>query len=245
MLPNIEKREIAKQLQAKINAMQGLGKPLAGLSETGLFPFTRAFPGNIFPMGAIHEFVSYEQAHRASTSGFISALAGKLIKDEGLCLWIGSDGEIFPSGLKYFGLEPDRIIFINTSKPKDLLWVIEETLKCEAIAVLIGEIKNLGFTESRRLQLAVERSGVTGFIHRYQPFRENAVACTTRWKVTPLASVAIDGLPGVGRCSWDIQLLKVKNGRPDSWQVSWSDGTFLSLSDVRDTIQWHPERHAG
>jgi protein ImuA len=239
----IEKRELAKKLQAKINMMQGLGQPSGQPADGRLQPFAMAFPGRVFPTGAIHEFISYEPADAASTSGFISSLAGNLMNDGGLCLWVGSEKRVFASGLKHFGLEPDRIVFIDAPRQKELLWIIEEALKCEALAVVIGEIKELGFTESRRLQLAVERSGVTGFIHRYQPYSENAVACTARWKITPLPGVANDGLPGVGHSCWDVQLLKVRNGRPDSWQAGWSEGQYNLLGERLLAADIH-ERHA-
>jgi protein ImuA len=240
----VEKREIAKKLQEKINLMQGLGRLSVGSKKPGLAPFDAAFPGHIFPIGAVHEFISYEPAHAASTNGFITSLAGKFMKDGGLCFWIGSQKNMFPSGLKHFGVEPDRIVFINP-KQQDALWIIEEALKCEALAAVVGEIKELGFTESRRLQLAVERSGVTCFIHRFQPRAENAVACTARWKITSLASITNDDLPGLGHSCWDIQLLKVKNGRPDSWQVSWLGGQFIPMDEQLVSIPIIHERHAG
>jgi protein ImuA len=242
---NIQKREIAQKLQAQINAMQGLGKSSIASVKSDFAPFNVAFPNQVFPKAAIHEFVSYEPAHSASTSGFITALAGIFMKDGGLCLWIGNKREIFPSGLKHFGLEPDRVVFINTPKQKDMLWIIEEALKCEALTAVVGEIKELGFTESRRLQLAVERSGVTGFIHRHQPYSENAVACTTRWRIRPLESVTDDGLPGVGRSCWGIQLLKVRNGRPGEWQVSWGGESFVPMIEKSISIPTLPERYAG
>jgi protein ImuA len=240
-----DKRKLAKELQAKINAMQGLGKSSGEPAITGLAPFDAAFPGHIFPTAAIHEFVSYESAHAASTNGFITAFAGKIIKDGGICLWIGSEKKIFAPGLRHFGLEPDRVVFIHTTKQKDKLWIMEEALKCEELAVVVGEMKELGFTESRRLQLAVEHSGVTGFIHRVSPRFENAVACTTRWKIVPLASITDEGLPGIGNSCWDVQLLKVKNGRPDSWQVSWTGQRFLSVNTGHLSIPSLHERHAG
>ncbi len=240
-----EKRALAKQLQAKINAMQGLGKPSLESVPDGFAPFDVAFPGRIFPKGAIHEFVSYEPAHAAATTGFITALAGKIMKDNGLCLWVSSDKKVFPAGLKYFGLAPDRVVFICTSKPKDKLWIIEEALKCEALTIVVGEMRELGFTESRRLQLAVERSGVTGFIHRYWPRSQNAVACTTRWSITPIASIITDGLPGVGYSCWDIQLLKVRNGKPSAWQVGWGKGQFIDQTHDNHAVITINERHAG
>jgi len=234
--PAIEKLEIARQLQAKINTMQGLGKLSNEPPSAGLAPFNAAFPGKIFPTGAIHEFISYEAANAASTSGFITAIISKLIKNGGLCLWVANGRKNFPPGLKYFGLEPDRIVFINASRTKDILWIIEEALKCEALTAVIGEVKEINFTDSRRLQLAVENSRVTGFIHRYCPRAENAVACTTRWKITSLPSLPEDNLPGVGHSAWDVRLVKVRNGRPRSWQVSWQDKNFAPIAVSHDTI---------
>lgn len=240
-----EKIKIAKQLQAKINAMQGLGKISQEPVNSGLAHFAAAFPGNTFPTGAIHEFISYEPADAASTNGFITAVTGKLIKEGGLCLWVAGDRKLFPYGLKHFGLEPDRMIFINAPRPKEALWIIEEALKCEALTAVIAEIKELGFTDSRRLQLAVERSGVTGFIHRYCPKSENAVACTTRWKVSTLPGYVEGNLPGVGHSTWDIQLQKVRNGKPYAWQMSWLDNGFVPVATKKSVVSLHNERHTG
>lgn len=245
MNASVKKTEIARQLQAKINAMQGLGKLSSDPVLTGLSPFAAAFPENVFPTGAIHEFISYEAANAASTIGFITAVISKLIKNGGLCLWVGNGLKIFPPGLKHFGLEPDRVVFINAARTKDALWIIEEALKCEALTAVVGEVKELGFTESRRLQLAVEHSGVTGFIHRNNPRLENAVACTTRWKITALPSLTQGSLPGVGHSSWNVQLLKVRNGRPHAWQVSWVKNRFMQLANKHFIVQSLNQRHTG
>lgn len=234
-----------RQLQAKINAMQGLGKRSSESACTGLTPFLAAFHGNVFPTGAVHEFISYEAPNAASTSGFITAVVGKLIKEGSLCLWVANGRKVFPPGLKHFDLEPDMVIFINASRTKDALWIIEEALKCKALTAVIGEVKELGFTESRRLQLAVEQSGVTAFIHRYCPRSENAVACATRWKITALPSQAMDDLPGIGHTNWDVQLLKVRNGRPHAWQVSWLGKSFTPLVNSHVTIPLLNQRHTG
>ncbi|MGV3459728.1 MAG: ImuA family protein [Flavobacterium sp.] len=243
MKSTAEKIAIAKQLQAEINALQGLGRVTLEPANLGLAPFAAAFPGNTFPTGAVHEFISYEAPGAASTNGFITAITGKLIKEGGLCLWVTGDRKIFPHGLRHFGLKPDQVVFITAARPKEALWIIEEALKCEALTAVIGEIKELGFTDSRRLQLAVERSGVTGFIHRWCPRSENAVACTTRWKIGPLQSYA-GGLPGVGHTSWDVQLLKVRNGRPYAWEMGWLGNNFTPLAE-KQVITIQNERHTG
>jgi len=244
MQPEPNKKSIASLLQAKINAMQGLGKLSQQAINPGFAPFNAAFPESTFPVGALHEFVSYEPAHAASTTGFMTALVGKIMHNGGLCLWISTERKIFPVGLTHFGIAPDRIIFITIPKQKDKLWVIEEALKCEALSVVIGEMKELSFTESRRLQLAIERSGVTGFIHRHALRFENSVACTARWKITPLPSTNKDDLPGVGYSCWNVQLLKVKNGRPDAWKITWMANRFTPSGEQSVSIP-SLERYAG
>lgn len=239
-----EKIAIARQLQAEINALQGLGRLSHEPANDLLVPFSSAFPSSTFPTGAMHEFISYEVAHAAATTGFISGIISNLSKEGSLCLWVAGGNKIYPAGLKHFGLAPERIVFIHTARPKEALWIIEEALKCEALTAVIGEVRELSFSDSRRLQLAVENSGVTGFIHRFCPVSENAVACTTRWKITALPSTMSDNLPGVGYSAWDVQLVKVRNGKPHAWQVNWQDNRFKVIKEQPFVISLN-ERHTG
>jgi len=233
--------EIIHQLQKDLLALQGLRKSSESTRlKTGLCNLEAAFPENTFPTGAVHEFLSYASEEAAATNGFIAGLLGRLMQKSGACLWIGTHRTLFPPALKMFGINPERIIFIDLAGQKEALWAIEEALKCKTLSAVIGELPELSFTESRRLQLAVEQSHVTGFIHRHKPRTENTVACITRWKITPLASEAENQMPGVALPRWHVQLTKVRNGRPGAWQIEWADGGFrqvatpkLSVSELR------------
>jgi protein ImuA len=224
MQADSQKKDIIHQLQKDILSMQGhKAMPGNGRFESGLGPIENSFPNHTFPTGAVHEFLSDIPENAVASNAFISALLSRLCLDSGTCLWIGIKRTIFPPALKQFGLQPDKIIFIELKKEKDVLWTIEEALKCASLSAVVGEFPNLTFMESRRLQLAVEESHVTGFIHRYKPKSVDNLACVSRWKIRPLPSTQEGGLPGVGIPCWDVQLLKVRNGTPSSWQVEWSD----------------------
>ncbi|MEJ7677101.1 MAG: hypothetical protein WKG06_04335 [Segetibacter sp.] len=160
----------------------------------------------------------------------------------GVSLWISSSRMIFPPALKSFGIEPDKIIFINVPKEKEILWAMEEALKCEWLAAVIAETQELSFTTSRRFQLAVEQSRVTGFIIRRNP-RNLATACVTRWKITPLPTVVQDDMPGVGFPRWNVELLKVRNGIPGNWELEWA-GRFRHVSKLT-SITKDQQRKAG
>ncbi|MBL7684273.1 MAG: Error-prone repair protein ImuA [Flavipsychrobacter sp.] len=225
------KADIINKLQREVFSMQGFKKPLQSEQIfTGLSSIEKSFPNRIFPTGVVHEFISHAQESSAATNGFISGLTGCLMQKGGVCIWIGTQRTLFPPTLKVFGIDPDRVIFIDLTRPKDALWAIEEALKCNALTAVVGEIREMTFTESRRLQLAVEESKVTGFIHRFQPRNKNTVACVTRWQIEPIASVLEDSMPGVGSPRWNVQLLKVRNGKTGTWQIEWLENGFRDIT---------------
>jgi protein ImuA len=223
--------EILARLQSDILRMQGF-RPFSNTSsQTRLGPILKAFPNQAFPIGAVHEFLSPLQEDLAASTGFIAGLLSILMKENASIIWISPKCNTFPPALSTFGLSPERFIFIEAKNEKDLLWTIEEALKCAAASAVIGEIGELDFTTSRRLQLAVEQSQVTGFLLRRKVSKSNATACVSRWKITSLPSISIEDLPGIGVPVWKVELLKIRNGKPDSWNVKYINGNF-DFTDV-------------
>lgn len=222
------KRELIEKLRQDLLAWEGF-RPAAPEEQTsfGLGPIEAAFPNRVFPTGALHEFISTRPEFTAAIGGFIAGVLQTLLDKGGVCVWVSYTRRIYPPALKRFGLSPDRIIFIDVTREKDVLWVTEEALKCNGIAAVICETRLISFMESRRLQLAIEQSQVTGFILRKDVKVLNTTACTARWTVKPLRSKARPGMPGVGHPRWQVELLKVKNGQPGSWTLEWKNNTFL------------------
>jgi len=228
MLP--QKADILFQLQKDILQLQGFRcKASDDLIRPVLGPIDSSFPNGVFPLASIHEFLTHSAEDMAATSGFISCLLSSLMNNGGVSVWIGTSQAIFPAALKFFNVEPDKIIFINTKKPKELLWLLEETLKCEGLAAVVGETSEVTSTESRRLQLAVEQSRVTGFLIRNNSRNINANACTARWKISSTPSIMAEDVPGIGFPAWNIELLKMRNGKPGKWQMQWAYNKLHSI----------------
>lgn len=230
------KNDAIRQLQNQILAMQGLSRPAeVERVTTGLGSVEQAFPNQTFPIGAVHEFTSADAVDCSATNGFLTGLLSCLMKPNDLCLWVSTKRSVFPPALKAFGIAPERVIFIDSKKEKEALWVIEEGLKCKTLSAVVGELSALDFTASRRLQLAVENSRVTGFIHRSQPRTENTIACVSRWRITPLASWQLTEAPGLGLPRWNVELTKVRNGQPGHWQVEWTKAGFREVPRFAQT----------
>jgi protein ImuA len=227
------KKDIISQLQKEILPLQGFRPPSPGNAvDMGLGPVEAAFPNGVFPTGAMHEFLNDRAEDAAASGGMMAGLLAGLMQKGGVCVWIGCRRTLFPPALKAYGIEPDRVIFVDLKREKDVLWAMEEALKCEGLAAVVGEMGEIDFTASRRLQLAVEKSRVTGFILRRDARKMNVVASVARWKVSSLESHLEDGLPGVGFPRWRVELDKIRNGRPGAWVVEWSAGMFRVIPEM-------------
>ena len=236
------KADIIIQLKKDILALQGFKPLLHQDQQIDLGTINHSFPNSIFPLGVNHEFICNDHEGLTASSGFIAGILSSLLKKNGAALWISSSHTIFPPALVSFGINPAQLIFIKLRNQKEILWTIEEALKCEGLTAVVGEVSSVDLTTSRRLQLATEQSGVTGFLLRSNQRTLNTTACTCRWQIHSLQSEIEDGLPGVGFPRLNVELLKVRNGKPGSWQLEWANGKFNEVVvKTSSTIEEHKE----
>lgn len=239
------KANIIAQLKKDILPLQGFKSTLntVALDEIPA-AIKNAFPNAAFPLGAVHELIADGAEDATATFGFIAAILASIMQNAGASIWINSSQSVFPPALKSFGIRPDNIIFIYLKKEKEILWAMEEALKCKGLSAVIGEVQDLSFTASRRLQLAIEQSQVTGFIVRCNPRSLNTTACLARWKITSLPGELPADMPGVGFPRWNVELLKVRNGKPESWQLEFVGGRLRHVPTIT-VIHQQPQKKTG
>src|SRR5579862_1744744 len=229
------KANIFSNLEKEILSLQGFRQPVEEQkTDLGLGSICSSFPGQTFPFAAVHEFKSANPESKSATLGFVSCILSRIMKTEGISVWIHSGRTVFPPALTGFGVAPERIIFINATTEKDSLWITEEALACEGLSAVVAELHEINFISSRKFQLAVEKSRVTGMLMSSQQ-KYSVNACTARWEISQLPSGAPHNLPGVGFPRWQVKLVKMRNGRPGTWNLEWSKGNFRLL-DVPDEM---------
>ncbi|MCJ8209748.1 Error-prone repair protein ImuA [Mucilaginibacter sp. RS28] len=240
------KASIIQQLQQKILSWQGFASPAAAETKRmGLGPLEDAFPNGVFPTGAIHEMLCPTREQGAATAGLLSGIVTALMKNGGVCLWISADRRLYPPALLSFNILPEQVIFIDVAREKDVLWAMEEALKCEGLAAVVAEVREVSFAQSRRLQLAVEDSKVTGFLLRTDLKKLTTTTCVARWQITHLPGALPDGLPGVGFPRWQVELLRVRNGNPGSWIFEWNNKGFVPVEEPLAETEQHLTRQVG
>ena len=135
------------------------------------------------------------------------------------------------------GLHSARLLVLRVSRAADVLWAMEEALRCPALACVVAELSGEGaeadLTATRRLSLAA-RDGVSGRIPASVCWSAIAPppmpsAAATRWQIAAAPSLP-DPYGGLGRTRFDLSLRKNRRGPSASGS---SSGTIMSVLSGR------------
>jgi protein ImuA len=192
--------------------------------------------GGGLPLGQLHEIgaAGLEAETAALPAAFIAALAGRIDPNKPV-FWIAPVSDLHAPGLLAYGLDPNRLVLVRPAKDVETLAAMEVALREGVAGAVVGEVGQFDRTASRRLQLACQRCGSTGFVLRRWPHghrtadREASVA-VTRWHLTPMPSAKEIREPGLPR--WHVALTHARGGRAGEWIMEASDGATHPLRVV-------------
>jgi len=205
--------------------------------------------------GALHEVAAADHRSIPAAIGFLLALVSRISlaplggegRGEGefsgnghrgnsrVLLWpMAKAGHPFglpyAPGLRFFGLDPARILFVRCATERECLWAMEEGLRLGGIAAVIGARgKAMDLTASRRLQLAAEQTAIPVLVLRAHNDRAQSAA-VTRWRVSPAPS-ARDEFGFFASARWRVALDYARGGKTGEWVMEWNhDAVSLRLS---------------
>lgn len=210
---------------------RGAGTVPAGIVTLGDPALDGHLPDGGLARGALHEIVPAGEEAAGAALGFTLSLVARCLGSAAPAapvLWVTPEPALYGPGLAAWGVDPERLILVMARRPRDRLWAIEEGLSVPGLAAVAGEVRTVGDTAGRRLQLAAQASGVPAFLLAGGPAGSGAVTATTRWRLAPVAPAAPDG-PGelwrLGPPAWQADLERCRGGRPGTWRVEWDDET--------------------
>jgi protein ImuA len=191
----------------------------------GIAPIDQSLGGGL-ARAALHEVAASGESALSAAAQFALGLACR-VQEPRAVVWIAEEMGLIESGAPYgpglddLGLLPERLVTVAAAKPRDVLWTMEEALRCRAVGTVIGEIRGdrLDLVASRRLSLAAGQRDVCAFLLRSAPGTD-ASAATTRWIVTGARSRATATGPGPPRLF--VQLTRSRRGPVGSWLVEWN-----------------------
>jgi protein ImuA len=215
----------------------------------GLPALDAHLPGGCLIAGSLHEVAAERDDDMAAAFGFVAALLGRMPSgarpsacpseagpSSAPLLLVSSPrgladhGRPHGHGLAELGLDPDRLILVETQDEVQALWAMEEALRSGVPAAVAGCIgRDLDLKASRRLHLAAGGSGVPLFLLRPAAMTGSSAAAT-RWRVGA-AKAERDRFGLFGRRRWHLRLERCRNGQIGEWLVEWDHAAFrFSLS---------------
>ncbi len=214
-------------LREKIRRLEAADRRLNGVLPFGLAAMDARLPGGGLALGALHEVAG---GGNGALDGAAAALfaAGIMARTKGQVLWCVIRQDLFAPAIAQAGLAADRVIYVEAGDDKTVLACFEEGLRHGGLGGVVAEIGKLTMTNSRRLQLAAENSGVIGIaIRRWRRQADAAdfgqpTAAATRWRVSVLPSVPLP-VPGVGRARWQVELIRCRAGESADFEVEACD----------------------
>ena len=216
-------------LRRTVRAIEG--RHIEADAAAALIPFgladIDAVLGGGLPRPALHEIAATSEAAVAAATGFTLAMAKRGAEARPV-LWVAEDmarkesGAPYGPGLDESGLSPEQVVMVAAAQAHDVLWAMEEALRCRAIGAVIGEIRKenaIDAVASRRLSLAAGEGATLALLLRSRP-DTRPVAAATRWIVAAQPSTPLPY--AVGPPAFAVRLVRNRHGRTGSWVLEWN-----------------------
>ena len=214
----------------------------------GLADLDAHLPQGGLTVGALHEVAPHQHGDTPATFGFLAALMARFAPSSRPVLLIApahvfaEHGRPHGHGLQHLGLDPARLILVETRNEKQALWAMEEALRSAVPAAVGGVVARLDLKASQRLQLTAGEAGLPLLLLRpaaahvpakwspvrrqgHAPINEDASAAATRWRIGA-AEAARDRFGLVTHTRWNVRLERCRNGRPGDWLVEFDHAAY-------------------
>jgi protein ImuA len=204
------------------------------------------------PCGVLNEIAADAYGDTPAAFGFVFALMAVALRSRpGFAVLVLQTrcrmdfGAPYGHGLLQWGLDPARLIIVETRSNRDALWALEEALRSPAcLAMVAGVVAGgLDLTTSRRLNLAAAPR-VTPLVLLHSSVSAGSAAAT-RWRIAS-APAARDPFGAFARPRWTAALERCRNGRTGKWLIEWdhvahclclvegvADHTPVECADIR------------
>jgi protein ImuA len=173
-----------------------------------------------------HTLAEVFPAHAADASATAFMLS-RLPKTHAPILWVQdrlSRKEAGRPALAGIGLQ-HPVIMVDLSRASDVLWAMEDGLRCRSLAAVVGEVWGdppaLDFTATKRLAMRSEAADVPCWLIR-RAASPDLSAARDRWRIASLPSATHPhDAQSPGDPRWALDLFRSRRSRPGQWVATY------------------------
>ena len=179
---SLQKTKLIDRLRNRIRKVETAGRIDDGVRvSSGCAAIDRLLPGTGYQRGTLVQWL---------TGGGLGAdylsllLARESCADGGALVIFDPLNQFYPPAAAAIGINLDNLVILHTEQPgrptnarqEDLLWSIDQSLRCPGVAAVWGPLDHIDERWFRRFQLSAESSGCLGLF--VQPLSES---CQPSW----------------------------------------------------------------
>ena len=152
--------------------------------STGCDDLDRLFPENGIRRGSLVEWHGEGRGHGAGSLALIAAR--QACAAGGALVVVDRQGTFYAPAASALGIDLDCLVIVRPSNDRDEVWVFDQSLRCEAVSAVWGDVEQLNAPSFRRLQLSAEEGNSIGLLVRPQKALQQPSWSNVRLLVEPL-----------------------------------------------------------
>jgi hypothetical protein len=178
--------------------------------SSGCPAFDRLLPWGGLPRGALVECL--EQDPAVGGAGMLALLlARQAALEGGAIVVLDPQGWFYPPAAAGLGIELAAVMVVQARQACEQVWVVDQCLRCPAVAAVWAPLERLGAREFRRLQLAAESGSGLGLLVRSSAARRAPSWSDVQLLVEPRAGGADEVRSGR---RLQIEITRCRHARP-------------------------------
>ncbi len=152
------------QLAQQIRQLETTGRPRRDAISSGCAAIDRVLPHAGHAHGSMIEVL--RSASGTGTLTIALMIAKRALADGKYLVVVDPARQFYTPAMVAMGLPMERLIVLQPANHADLLWGLDQSLRCEAVGATIAPMATLDDRVARRLQLATEHGGGLGILLR-------------------------------------------------------------------------------
>lgn len=220
--------------------------------STGFAGLDALLPESGLVSGSVVEWMSNTPGERAASIALKCSIG--LLKNPGAFAVVDSDNSFHAASISHLGIPLERLLLIRPNAEQyrrsgeerraETLWALEQLARCSGVCVVFAWIDRLSSTAQRRLQLAVEKSGVTVMLFRPGISAKQTSWSDLRFQVSASRFAPNSDDPGTLDSEICVRLLKCRHAVQSTGhvmlKVSDETGDVSEISELAGSAQTTP-----
>jgi protein ImuA len=158
-LPTIDR------LARQIRDLQTIARPDGESIPSGCGSMDRLLPTGGYGPGSMVELIR-SGATGTGVCSLALMIAKNAMKDGKFLIVVDTQKQFYPPAVQSLGIPIERVIAIQPTNHADIVWGMDQALRCPAVGAVIADVGSLEDRIARRLQLATEQGGGLGILVR-------------------------------------------------------------------------------